>query len=72
MTNTITNRQLFFMLVLTLTSGIVGIAKSMAATVGTNAWLVIIITSLVFGLAAAVIASLNTMHEGQMLFDYAP
>jgi len=60
------------MLVLTLTSGIVGIAKSMAATVGTNAWLVIIITSLVFGLAAAVIASLNTMHEGQMLFDYAP
>lgn len=72
MTNTITNRQLFFMLILTLTGGIVGIAKSMAATVGTNAWLVIIITSLVFGLASVVIASLNTMHEGQMLFDYAP
>jgi len=72
LTNTITNRQLFFMLLLTLTGGTVSIAKTMAATVGTNAWLVLTATSLLIGLAAAMIVSLNAMHEGQMLFDYAP
>lgn len=60
MANTITNRQLFFMLLLTLTGGIVSIAKNMAATtMGTNAWRVLITTSLLIGLAAALIVSLT-------------
>ena len=73
MSNTITNRQLFFILLLTLTSySIVVISKDMASSAGTGSWLVILITTIVFGLAAAGIARLNNMFEGQMLFDYAP
>lgn len=73
MSNTVTNRQLFFMLLLTLTSySLVVIAKDMAASAGTGGWLVILITALIFALAAAVIVRLNNMFEGQTLFDYAP
>ncbi len=73
MTNTITNKQMFFILLLSLTSySIVVIAKDLAASAGTGAWLVILITSLIFGLAAMVIVKLGTMFAGQSLFEYAP
>ncbi len=73
MTNTITSRQMFFILLMTLTSySIVVIAKDMAASAGTGAWLVILITAFVFGLAAMAVAKLGQMHQGQSLFEYAP
>ena len=73
MTNTITKRQLFFILFLTLTCyTVVGIAKEMAETAGSGAWLTILATGLVFALGASVIVSLNNMFKGQMLFEYAP
>jgi spore germination protein len=73
LTNTITNRQLFFILAVTLTCySVVVISKEMAEKAGTGAWLTILATSLVFALAAGVIVSLNNMFQGQMLFDYAP
>lgn len=73
MSNTITKRQLFFILVLTLTCySVLVISKEMAETAGTGAWLTILATGLVFALATAVIVSLNNMFKGQMLFEYAP
>lgn len=73
MTNSITNRQMFFILMLTLTSySIVVIAKDMAMSAGTGAWLVILLTALVFGAAGCALVRLGNMFEGQTLFDYAP
>lgn len=72
MTNTITNRQIFFILFLTLTCySVVVISKEMAQSAGRGAWITILATSLVFAAGAAVIASLNNMFPGKMLFDYA-
>lgn len=73
MTNTITKRQLFFILFLTLTCfSVVGISKEMAEASGTGAWLTILFTGLVFALGASVIVSLNNTFHGQMVFEYAP
>lgn len=72
MDNSITNRQIFFILLLTLTSySLVGISKAMAESAGTGSWITILITSIFFGLAAIVIVSLNNMFKGKMLLDYA-
>lgn len=72
MINSITNRQMVFILVLTLTTyTIVNIPKVMAETAGSGSWIPIIIVSVVFGLAAVVIVSLNNMFKKQMIFDYS-
>ena len=53
MTNTITNRQMAFILFLTLTCyTIVTISKDMAESAGTGSWLTILVTALIFGLVA--------------------
>ncbi len=73
MDNTITNRQIFFILLLTLTCySIVPISKDMAEAAGTGAWIPILITALVFALAAVCVVYLGNMYRGQMLLDYAP
>lgn len=72
MANNITNRQMFFILFLTLTSFVVvSISKEMAQSAGTGSWFTIIITSLIFAVAAVIIVSLNNMYQGKMLFDYS-
>lgn len=72
MTNTITNRQMFFILVLTLTSySVIAVAKEMAETAGRGAWLTLIATAVVFAVGAAVIVRLNNKFKNQMVFDYA-
>lgn len=72
MANSITNRQMFFILFLTSISfGVVSISKIMAESAGTGSWLTILITSLIFAIAAIVIVSLNNMFTGKMLFDYS-
>ncbi len=73
MDNTITNRQIFFILLLTLTCyTVVAISKEMAEAAGTGAWLTILATALVFALAAACVVYLGNKYRGQMLLDYAP
>lgn len=72
MTNSITNRQMFFILVLTLTSySIVDISRAMAKSAGTGGWITILATSIIFGLAAMVIVYLNNLFKGKILFDYS-
>ncbi len=73
MDNTITCRQIFFILLLTLTCyTVVSISKEMAEAAGTGAWITILATALVFALAAACVVYVGNRYRGQMLFDYAP
>ncbi len=68
----ITNRQLFFVLFLTLsTSTTIEIAQGMAQTAGRSSWIPIMAGSLVFGIAVVIIAKLNGMYRGQVFFDYS-
>lgn len=72
MFNTITNRQMAFIFVLMLTSySVVIIPKYMATSAGTGAWVVLLVTSIVFGLFSMVIVSLNNMFHGKTLFEYS-
>ncbi len=72
MPNSITNRQMMFILFLTLTAfTTIDIAKVMARCAGTGSWITIIITSVLFALAAVVLVSLNNMFQGKVLFDYS-
>lgn len=70
-TKGITNRQLFFMLFMTLTtSTTIEIARGMAQTAGRTGWIPILVGALLFGVAAWIIAKLNTLHRGKVFFDY--
>jgi spore germination protein len=72
MTNSITNRQMFFILFLTLTTyTIVDIAKEMAESADTGGWIPILITAVIFAVAVTVIVRLNNMFQGKVLFDYS-
>ncbi|MDD3692973.1 MAG: endospore germination permease [Oscillospiraceae bacterium] len=71
MTNTVNNRQLFYILFLVLTTyDSLTIPYIMARTTGRGGWTTIIAASLIFALAAVVIAKLQNMHKGKMIFDY--
>ena len=72
MINTITNRQMFFIILLTLTSySIINVPKDMAASAGTGSWLVLFLASILAGLVAVIIVSLNNRFHGKMLFEYS-
>lgn len=72
MDNTITNRQMVFILFLTLTSmTVITIPKTIAEKAGEGGWLTLLLTALLFGLLVMVIASLNSMYRGKMLYDYS-
>lgn len=72
MPNTITNRQMFLILFMTMTAiASVDISKIMAQSAGTGGWATILLTSLLFALAVYVWVKLNNMHQGKMLFDYS-
>lgn len=73
MENTITNRQIFFILLLTLTCySVVPISKDMAEAAGTGAWIPILATTLVFALGAACVGYLGNKYRGKAMLDYAP
>lgn len=69
MTNNITNRQLFFMLLLTIFTSF-ELPHTMMNITGRSSWIPIIIVSIIFSLAAIIIAKLNTMFTNKALFDY--
>lgn len=72
MNSGVTNRQIFFILLLTLTTySVVDISRAMAESAGTGGWLTVLATSVIFAVAAVVIVSVGRRFPGKMLFDYA-
>lgn len=72
MTNSITNRQMVFILFLTLsTVTLITIPKVMAESAGVGGWVTLMTTSILFGLLTVVIVSLNNMFQGKVLFEYS-
>jgi spore germination protein len=72
MSNKVTNRQLFFILFLTLTTyTTIDLPKVMAQTTGRSSWIPIVIASLFFGCVALVISKLNNMFPNKVFFDYS-
>jgi len=72
LTNSITNRQMFFIIFLTLTTyTTIDLPKIMAQTTGRSSWIPIITASIIFGLAAVIITKLNNMFQGKVFFDYS-
>ena len=70
--NSITNRQMFFILILTLTSYTsIDFPKTVAQSAGRSGWILILAAALVFGCAAAVIVTLNNRFQGKVMFDYS-
>jgi spore germination protein len=72
LTNRVTNRQIIFILILTLSSySIVDISRAMAASAGYGSWLTILVTAIFFTVIAIINLSLGNKFKGQMLFDYS-
>lgn len=72
MTNSITNRQMFFIIFITLTTyTTIDLPKAMAQTAGRSSWIPIIIASIIFGFAGIIITKLNNMFLGKVFFDYS-
>ena len=72
MANTITSRQMVFILFLTLTSvTVVTIPKVMAEAAGVGNWITLMSTAVIFGILASVIARLNRAFPGKALYDYS-
>ncbi|MFA7435110.1 MAG: GerAB/ArcD/ProY family transporter [Bacilli bacterium] len=72
MKNIVTNRQIFFIIFLTLsTYTSIDLPHTMAKTAGRSSWLIIIITALIFGLLSIVITKLNYTFQNKVLFDYS-
>lgn len=72
MKNSISNRQMFFLLLLTLTTyTVISIPKIIAQGPGTGGWFSLIITSFFFAIFAAVIVRLNSAFPGMTLAEYS-
>lgn len=72
MKSSITDRQLFFVLFLTLTTyTVISIPKVIAQASGSGGWVTLLITALLFAAFAAVIVRLNSAFPGLMLYEYS-
>lgn len=72
MTNSITNRQMFFIIFITLTTyTTIDLPKAMAQTAGRSSWIPIIIASIIFSITGIIITKLNNMFLGKVFFDYS-
>ena len=72
MQNTVNNRQVGFILFITIsTASIATIARTMALSAEHGAWITLLIASLAFGAMAGLIVKLNQMNEGKMLYEYS-
>lgn len=70
MRQTVNNRQLVFVLFITLiTTSVINVAKAQAISAGHGAWLPLLCTGLMYGGMAVVFVSLNKMFEGDTLFE---
>lgn len=72
MTEQVTNRQIFFILFITLTGySVIELPKTMAQTSGTGAWLTLMLSAVIFSILASIIAYLNFLFEGKTLVEYS-
>lgn len=72
MQNTVTNRQMVFILFTTITStSASSLAKTMATSAGQGAWITLLLASLVFAAVAVLIVKLNQLNEGKTLYEYS-
>lgn len=72
MKSSISNRQMFFLLLLMLTAyAVISIPKVIAQSAGTGGWFSLMITSLLFAIFAALIVRLNSAFPGMTLFEYS-
>ncbi len=71
MHNTITNRQLSFLILVTLiTYNLLTIPYSAAQLSGRGGWIPILINTVFFALFSLFITKLNLMYKGRIFFDY--
>lgn len=71
MENTVTNRQLFMIIIVVVMScTVVDVSKIMTQSAGAGSWLTILLAMIVFAALALAIAKLNNMFPGKMIFDY--
>ena len=69
----ITNRQMFFILVLVITSfRTTDIPQLAAKHLGRSGWIMILAYAVPFSLVALMLAKLNNMFKGMTLFEYGP
>ncbi len=72
MKSDVSNRQIFFLLYLTLsTYTLISIPKVLAERAGTGAWVPILIMTAVFSLLVVLVVRLGNKFPGRMLFDYS-
>lgn len=72
MANSITNRQMFFILIMTLTSYTsIDLPKIVAEKAGRTGWMMVLAAAVAFSLAALIITKLNNRFPGQAMFDYS-
>lgn len=72
MDDNITNRQIAFLLLLTLLSySAVDISRALATTAGYGSWLTIIVGSIIFAFIAVLVTYLNYIYQGKMIADYS-
>jgi spore germination protein len=68
----ITNRQIAFILLLTVTSySIVDVSRAMATAAGYGSWVTILIATLFFVFVSIVVLNLQNKFEQQVIFDYS-
>lgn len=69
--NSVTNRQMVFMIFLFLTSySTIDLPQIMAEKAGRSSWIPIMAASLIFGIAAVFIVKLNNLFPGKVFVDY--
>ncbi len=72
MKSDVSNRQIFFLLYLTLTAyTLISISKVLAERAGTGAWVPILIMTAVFSMLIVLFVRLGNKFPGRMLFDYS-
>lgn len=72
MQNSLTNRQIVFMLLLMISIGsAIMVAKTIALAAGHGGWITLLLAALFYGIMAAVIVQTNKMYEGKILIEYS-
>lgn len=72
MENQVSNRQLFFIIFITLSAFSVSeLPKTMARAVGTGAWVPLLLVAIFISSAVAIIIYLGNLFKGKTLFEYS-
>jgi spore germination protein (amino acid permease) len=70
--NSVTTRQMFFILFMTLSGvTIVSLPRVMAQEASFGGWFTLLLTAVIYAIPAFIIVALNRMFQGEVLFDYS-